>query len=102
MKHTYLKLSLLSLALPLFGLHAMPQISLNTKHSHQDTLVLLMAEGAVAQQQHPLFKDATVQQIIQQEKFSGKQGKKLEILYPALGYQRVLLLGAGDGNKLTD
>lgn len=101
MKKVYLKLSLLSLALPIFGLHAMPQISLNTKHSHNDTLVLLVSENAVAQQQHPLLKDATVQKIIQQEKFSGKHGKKLEILYPVLGYQRVLLLGVGDSSKLT-
>jgi leucyl aminopeptidase len=100
-KNKLFTLSLLGLALPLFGVQAMPQISLNTKHSHQDTLVLLMSESAVAQQQHPLFKDATVQQIIQQEKFSGKPGKKLEILYPALGYQRILLLGAGDGSQLT-
>lgn len=101
MKKVYLKLSLLSLALPIFGLYAMPQISLNTKHSHNDTLVLLVSENAVAQQQHPLLKDATVQKIIQQEKFSGKHGKKLEILYPVLGYQRVLLLGVGDSSKLT-
>lgn len=100
-KNKLFTLSLFGLAFPLFGLQAMPQISLNTKHSHQDTLVLLMSESAVAQQQHPLFKDATVKQIIQQEKFSGKQGKKLEILYPALGYQRILLLGAGDGSQLT-
>lgn len=101
MKHHSFKLSLLSLALPLFGLQAMPQLSLNTKHSHDETLVLLVSEGAFTQQQHPLFKDATVQKIIQQEKFSGKHGKKLEILAPVSGYQRVLLLGAGDSNKLN-
>ncbi|MFN6971818.1 MAG: leucyl aminopeptidase [Rheinheimera sp.] len=101
MNKNYLKLSLLSLALPLFGLQAMPQISLNTKASSDDTLVVLVSENALKQQQHPIFKDQTVQKIIEREKFKGDNGKKLEILAPVFGYQRVLLLGAGDSSKLT-
>lgn len=101
MKQQVFRLSLLSLALPLFGLQAMPQISLNTKYTHQDTLVLLVSESSLKQPQHPVLKDPAVQKVIQQEKFKASSGNRLEILAPGLGYQRVMLLGAGDSSKLT-
>lgn len=101
MKNNYFKLSLVSLALPLFGLQAMPQLSLNTKPGFNETLVVLVSENSLKQQQHPLLKDATIQKIIQQEQFNGKHGGKLELLAPMLGYQRVLLLGTGENSKLN-
>jgi leucyl aminopeptidase len=101
MRKLVVRLSMLSLALPFFGLQAIPQLSLNTQNSHTETLILLVSEDSLKRQQHPLLKDPTVQKVIQQEKFSASSGKKLELLAPPLGYQRVLLLGAGDSTKLS-
>ena len=102
MKNPRWKLTLIALGLASCGLQAMPQISLTTADTQtattKDTLVLLVAENSL--QQHPLLKDVTVQKIVQQEKFTGKNGKKLEILAPMLGYSRLLLLGTGDTAKL--
>lgn len=101
MKKLTFRLSMLSLALPLFALEAMPQLSLNTQHSNKETLILIVSENSLKQQQHPLLKDPTVQKVIQQEKFNASTGKKVELLAAPLGYQRVMLLGAGDSTKLS-
>ncbi len=103
MKNPRWKLTLIALGLASCGLQAMPQISLSTADTQtattKDTLVLLVAENSL--QHHPQLNDVTVQKIVQQEKFTGKNGKKLEILAPMLGYSRLLLLGTGDTTKLT-
>lgn len=80
MKKPTWTLSLLALSLAAFGLQAKPEISVSSKDSHQDNLVLLVSENSLKLQQHPLLKDATVQKIIAQEQFTAKNGKKLEIL----------------------
>ncbi len=101
MKKPTWTLSLLALSLAAFGLQAMPEISVSSKDSQQDNLVLLVSENSLKLQRHPLLKDATVQKIIAQEKFTAKNGKKLEILAPVAGYNRVLLLGTGDISALN-
>jgi leucyl aminopeptidase len=48
-----------------------------------------------------MLQDARVQQAINAEQFSAQYGKKLELLAPATGVSRLLLLGTGDTAQLT-
>ncbi len=94
--------SLLSLALSAaFSAQAATSISFSQQAQSADTQVLLVSPDSLKQQQHPMLQDARVQQAINAEQFSAQYGKKLELLAPATGVSRLLLLGTGDTAQLT-
>lgn len=94
--------SLLSLALSAaFSAQAATSISFSQQAQNADTQVLLVSPDSLKQQQHPMLQDARVQQAINAEQFSAQYGKKLELLAPATGVSRLLLLGTGDTAQLT-
>jgi leucyl aminopeptidase len=94
--------SLLSLALSAaFSAQAATSISFSQQAHNADTQVLLVSPDSLKQQQHPMLQDARVQQAINAEQFSAQYGKKLELLAPATGVSRLLLLGTGDTAQLT-
>ena len=94
--------SLLSLALSAaFSAQAATSISFSQQPQNADTQVLLVSPDSLKQQQHPMLQDARVQQAIKAEQFSAQYGKKLELLAPATGVSRLLLLGTGDTAQLT-
>ena len=94
--------SLLSLALSAaFSAQAATSISFSQQAQSADTQVVLVSPDSLKQQQHPMLQDARVQQAINAEQFSAQYGKKLELLAPATGVSRLLLLGTGDTAQLT-
>lgn len=95
------KVALFTAAILGFAVQAAPTLTIENEASgKKDSLALIVTASELAKAEGVLA-DPAVQHAVKAAEFKASAGATLELLAPVAGYNRVVLLGAGEAEKLT-